>query len=484
MIRRTLNTTRAFYSLEFPKTITYMLQSTEYKVWPYIKWLWQAKDFSKIRNRRELDKTEVAQLILLTLDLGILLEIAAGIVLIILSFTGTVYFGWSYGLATILAFPVVWSHLICLPVFAAREVIIKPKEQKAVEASKRIFAKTKATKIAIAGSYGKTSIKEMLNTVLSEGKKVAATPANKNVAMSHYAFAKSLSGKEDIIIVEFGEGGPGDVARFSDTLKPDLAVITGIAPAHLDRYKTLDRAAEDIFSLSGFVVPLNKIYVNKESPEAAKRVKEGMATYDRDGALGWQVSDVKSDITGLKFKLTKGKESLNLSSDLVGRHQIGPIALTAAIAHNLGLTFEQIEEGVKKVKPYEHRMQPYTLNGAWVIDDTYNGNLEGIKAGTALLKELDAKRKTYVTPGLVDQGRETGKIHEDVGTLIADAAPDTVVLMENSVTKYIIKGLKEAGYKGQIDRRTDPLLFYTNIAGFLANGDLILMQNDWTDNYI
>jgi UDP-N-acetylmuramoyl-tripeptide--D-alanyl-D-alanine ligase len=274
--------------------------------------------------------------------LGIIIEIAAGIVLIVLSFSGTVYFGWSYGLATIIAFPVVWSHLICLPVFAAREVIIKPKEQKAVEASKQIFTKTKAIKIAVAGSYGKTSMKEMLNTVLSEGKKVAATPANKNVAISHYTFAKSLSGKEDILIVEFGEGGPGDVARFSDTLKPDLAVITGMAPAHLDRYRTLDRAAKDIFSLAGFV-PLNNIYVNKESPEAAKRLKEGMITYDREDTLGWQVSNVKNDITGLRFKLTKGKTTLNLSSSLIGRHQIGPVALTAAIAHNLGLTDNQIE---------------------------------------------------------------------------------------------------------------------------------------------
>jgi UDP-N-acetylmuramoyl-tripeptide--D-alanyl-D-alanine ligase len=483
MIKKILNTTRAFYSLEFPKTVTYMLQSTEYRVWPYLKWLWEAEDFSKIRNRRELDKTEVAKLILQTIYSGIIIEIAAGIVLIVLSFTGTIYFGWCYGLAVIIAFPVVWSHLICLPVFAARELIIKPKEQKEVLATKRIFAKTKAIKIAVAGSYGKTSMKELLNTVLSEGKKVAATPANKNVATSHYIFAKSLSGKEDIVIVEFGEGGPGDVARFSDTLKPDPAVITGIAPAHLDRYKTLDKAAEDIFSLSNFV-PLNKIYVNKESPEAAKRVKEGMVAYDREGALGWQVSNIRSDITGLKFKLSKGNKTFNLSSSLIGRHQIGPISLTAAMAYNLGLTNKQIEEGIRKVKPYEHRMQPYTINGAWIIDDTYNGNLEGIKAGTALLKELDAKRKIYVTPGLVDQGRETGKIHEEVGALIADAAPNTVVLMENSVTKYIVKGLKEAGYQGEIDRRTDPLLYYTNIASFLANGDLVIMQNDWTDNYI
>jgi UDP-N-acetylmuramyl pentapeptide synthase len=128
-------------------------------------------------------------------------------------------------------------------------------------------------------------------------------------------------------------------------------------------------------------------------------------------------------------------------------------------------------------------MQPYQLQGAWVIDDTYNGNLEGIRAGTVLLAELPAKRKIYVTPGLVDQGAEKERVHKEVGRLISEAQPDMVVLMRNSVTGYIEEGLKAGGYSGEVRIETQPLEFYTNLSHFVATGDVVVMQNDWTDNY-
>ena len=94
-------------------------------------------------------------------------------------------------------------------------------------------------------------MKELLNTVLSEGLKVRATPANKNVSISHARFAAKLTGDEDVLIIEYGEGAPGDVARFARLTHPTHAVITGLAAAHLDRYKTVKAAGEDIFAVAG-----------------------------------------------------------------------------------------------------------------------------------------------------------------------------------------------------------------------------------------
>jgi UDP-N-acetylmuramyl pentapeptide synthase len=149
----------------------------------------------------------------------------------------------------------------------------------------------------------------------------------------------------------------------------------------------------------------------------------------------------------------------------------------------LGLDEKQVKAGLAKTEPFEHRMQPRTLNGATIIDDTYNGNLQGVRVGTALLKELPARRKWYVTPGLVDQGSEANAIHRQMGELIADASPDIVVLMANSAQPHILEGLRLAGYGGEVRIEHNPLQFYTNLPHFIAAGDLVLMQNDWTDNY-
>jgi UDP-N-acetylmuramoyl-tripeptide--D-alanyl-D-alanine ligase len=472
----------SLYSWRLPTVLVYMLQNTEYHAGPYLKWFWQTTHFEKVMYRRTLQKTKAARLLLLAIRFGILVEVLAGLGLIYLWWMHGLLGGLTFGIALIVAYPIVWAHLAVIPLELGRLLIIKPRHAQAIRGSRATFASFKGVKIAVAGSYGKTSMKELLLTVLSEGKKVAATPANKNVSISHAVFARKLDGDEDVLVIEYGEGQPGDVARFTDITRPTHAIITGIAPAHLDRYKTLERAGRDIFSV-GKQVPAKQVYVNGDSPDALQFVEPGQQLYNEKNVLGWKISDIKVGLDGTKFTMQKSGKKLVLHSVLLGRHQVGPLALVAAIAHDLGLTDEQIKKGTSRTRPFEHRMEPYNLSGAWIIDDTYNGNIEGVRVGTQLLKELPAKRRIYITPGLVDQGHDTAKIHERMGELIAGAQPDKVVLMEHSVTPYIQKGLKQADYKGEVVLESDPLNFYLHLNLFIASGDVVMMQNDWPDNY-
>ncbi|HSX17551.1 MAG TPA: Mur ligase family protein [Patescibacteria group bacterium] len=459
-----------------------MLQNTEYHSGPYLQWFWRTTHFEQVMYRRNLDRTGAARLLLLALRIGMTLQLLAGAGLIYLWWQSSLVGGLAFGSALILSYPVVWAHLAVVPLELGRLFIVKPKQRRMVRASKGTFANFKGIKIAVAGSYGKTSMKELLLTVLSEGKKVAATPANKNVSISHAYFARKLQGDEDILIIEYGEGAPGDVARFAAITQPTHAIITGIAPAHLDRYKTLAAAAKDIFSVAD-IVPVEKVYINGESADALPFVQHGQQLYGEKNALGWKITGIRVNLDGTRFTMQRGSEKMALHSALVGRHQVGPLALAAALAHEFGLTKKQIKDGIGNTKPFEHRMQPYPLAGAWVIDDTYNGNIEGIRAGTQLLKDLPGKRKIYVTPGLVDQGKDSAAIHEEMGKMIAAAGPDIVVLIEHSVTPFIQKGLEAGGYKGEVLVESDPLNFYTNLNLFVATGDLVVMQNDWPDNY-
>jgi UDP-N-acetylmuramoyl-tripeptide--D-alanyl-D-alanine ligase len=466
----------------FPAVLIYMLQSTEYQVGPYLSWFWRTGDFAKVMKRRTLQKTRPARLLLLAVRLGMVLQISVGAFFIWLGLEREVAGAWQFGVAVLLSYPVVWAHLVTVPLILGRIFIAKPKERKLIEQSKRIFAKHPGAKIAVAGSYGKTTMKELLGTVLAEGKNVAITPANKNVASSHALFAQKLTGDEDVLVIEYGEGAPGDVSRFARTTKPTIGVITGIAPAHLDQYPSLQAAAEDIFSLADYLHDQN-VYVNAESEAAQDYIKDGHTRYSAEQVGEWRIARARVDFDGVRFDLKKGKQILHLHSGLLGRHQIGPLAAVAAIAHDLGLSKKQVEDGIAKTVPFEHRMQPRPLGGAWIIDDTYNGNIDGIKAGLMLLKELPAKRKIYVTPGLVDQGVETERVHRAMGGMIAHVNPDRVVLMDNSARPYIEAGLKEAGYDGELQIEDDPLGFYTGMEHYIAGGDLWLLQNDWTDNY-
>lgn len=472
----------SLYSYRYPAVIVYMLQSCEYRVLPYLKWLWRTRDFSTVRNRGNLKRTKYARLLLYILSAGIIIQIAIGLVLIILGIADHLAGYWAFGIAVIVAYPIVWPHLIVLPLELGRLYIVEPKQEGQVKQSAEIFATHQAVKIAVAGSYGKTTMKEVLRTVLSEGKHVAATEANHNVAIEHAKFAQRLRGDEEVLIIEYGEGAPGDVRKFSEHTHPTHGIITGLAPAHLDSYKTMEAAAADIFSLASYLKSKN-VYVNIDSEAAAPHIQESFVKYGEKGAGDWKATDVQVMNDGLSFKLKNGKKIIELKSALLGRHQVGTLSLAVLIGLELGLSEDQVRAGVAKTAPFEHRMQPYHLGGALIIDDTYNGNIDGIRAGTKLLSELSAKRKIYVTPGLVEQGGESETVHTVMGRLIAASQPDIVVLMSNSASEYIQNGLNEGVFKGELIVEENPLNFYHNLEHFVAAGDLVMMQNDWPDNY-
>lgn len=466
------------YTAAFGRTVIYMLQSSEYQIQKYIKWLWSVQDFKKVTYRKQLVRTKPSEMLLWAFYAGYVAAELIGLLIFLFHISNADLV--VSGLILMFIAPILIAHLITIPLLLGDLFIIRPAYGRKIKKTTKVFAQHPAVKIAVAGSYGKTTVKEILLTVLSEGKKVKATPANKNVGISHARFAEKLGGNEDILIIEYGEGKPGDVRRFAKRTHPTVGVITGLAPTHLDKYKTLKAAGKDIFSLADYLND-QAVYVNGDSVEAKDFIRKNHMVYGSQGIGGWKVDNVKVGLDGTHFTLGNQDIKLKLKTKLVGRHLIGPVVLAAYLAHVHNLTQKQIETGVSKIEPFEHRMRPYQLAGAWVIDDTYNGNIEGMKAGLALLKELSAKRKIYVTPGLVDQGGESAKIHMELGAAIKQADPDKVVLMKHSVTEDIIKGL--SGYKGQLIIEEDPLNFYMNLDKFVAAGDLVLMQNDWPDNY-
>lgn len=471
----------SLYRPSYVTVLVYMLQGSEYRMRDYLRWYWRTLDFSRVMYRRNLASTKAARLLQIALGVGMAIEVVMGLIFVAAALFGDYDSGLWFGLALLIGYPIVWAHLVVVPLLLGRIFIVWPRDYRTIKKAQQIFADHSAVKIAVAGSYGKTSMKEILLSVLSEGKKTAATPANKNVRSSHALFASKLKGDEEVLIVEYGEGAPGDIKRFVKLSQPNMGVITGLAPAHLDRYKSLDNAATDILYLASYLKK-KPLYVNGESAALRPYVTKKMTSYTSKGIAGWKAKDVKIKPDGLSFRLQKGKITLNLKSGLIGKHQLGPLSVAVAIANEIGLSPKQIETGVAKTKAFEHRMQPRKLHGAWIIDDTYNGNIEGIQAGLAFLKAVDAKRKIYVTPGLVDQGREKAAVHRGLGRAVVDAQPDILVLMHNSTTEYILEGLGNK-FRGELFIQHDPLEFYNNLDVFVAAGDVVLMQNDWTDNY-
>lgn len=460
-----------------------MLQQVEYDPRKFLNWIERLikdnKSVQSVMTRKKLVKTPKAYA-LLVFSYSLIAVNIFGYIFMFRSDPIVLFLG-NFLLVMLIA-PFVVQLSLSIITFIAYRIIILPQKKRLIAESKKIFAQHKAVKIAVIGSYGKTTMKELLKTIIGQAKDVAATPGNMNVAVSHARFAKKLTGKEDVLVVEFGEGEPGDVMSMSKTLKPDYAVITGLAPNHLDHYSDLETVASDLLSVYD-VVKKDHVYVTNESMMLKAFLPKDVTHFSATSVMGWKISNVLVSVVQTTFTMTKGKKKLSIQTGLLGRHQIAPIAFGAAIADKLGLSTREIEQGCMEVLPFEHRMQPRHIHGAWLIDDTYNGNLEGLQAGLKLLHELDMKRKWYVTPGLVDQGSETERVHKELGKSIAESHADIVVLMDNSVRPIIEESMKENGFAGELRIESNPLQFYRGIEHIVAAGDLVVMQNDWTDNY-
>ncbi|MCL2280391.1 UDP-N-acetylmuramoyl-tripeptide--D-alanyl-D-alanine ligase [Candidatus Saccharibacteria bacterium] len=459
----------------YERVLLYMLQQTEYDVGEYFRWLRRVKDFRIVTKRQQLVPTRKVKLLFLALAFFVILYIGAVFWLVL-----TINTIWIYlvGFVLVMLLPIVAQYEIVLPLVFGKYLIQKPMEKKILDQMEKKLREHPATKIAIVGSYGKTTAKEILSTVLGAGKKTAATPGNINQPLGIAKFVDRLDGDEDILIIEMGEYRPGDIAKMCQLVGPDIGFITGVSEAHLVNFGTLENIVATLFELREYL-DKKPLYLNGDNEILRKKDDASSILYSCEGLEKHPVKNIEIEPLQTKFTFDGQK----ITSGLIGRHNIGIVAAAISLAKKFGIAEREIAVGLKNLKPFDHRMSPWILNGAVIIDDTYNGNLRGVMAGVELARELDGfKRKIYITPGLVEQGDQTAEIHVEIGRALADIF-DHIVLMCNSVTEHILAGLEKNKFRGEITIIDDPLNFYQNLGAFVAAGDLVLMQNDWTDNY-
>lgn len=467
------------YRPRYVRSLVYMLQASEYNVRDYLAWVHRTNDFAHVEKRKQLEKTPKA-LTLLTLTWLMFVAWVVGV----MSFVGSTGSGLSLvvGALVVLVSPLLLPYAILIPLFAVH-LAQRPVETYVVARARSRLRRHKGLKIAIAGSYGKTSMREILKTILSESKKVAAPGGSYNTPLGIAKFVSTLKGDEEVLIFELGEYYPGDVRTLCELVRPDIGIITGVNEAHLEKFETLEKTAATIFELSDWLGD-KPLYVNAENVAARAKARTRGISYSREGVGEWRVESPLTNLTGTSFILRKGSDIVHASSKLLGLHMVGPLAVAADIAVCAGLTPAHIERGIARTKPFAHRLEPHMdAAGVVTIDDSYNGNPDGVTAIIEFLAGLTGRRRWYVTPGLVEMGARTEAVHRDIGKQLAAAHIEKVVLIRDSVTPYIEQGLKDAGYAGDVIRYDDMPACLEAISRSTVSGDVVLIQNDWPDQY-
>jgi len=322
--------------------------------------------------------------------------------------------------------------------------------------------------IAITGSFGKTTMKECLASVLSVKYKILKTPENINTPVGiSRLIMKSLSQDTEIFIVEMGANHKHDIRELCKLTQPDISILTGINEAHLETFKTIENTIETKFEIVKFA-KVGAIAVLNADNDLVKK------NFERFSA-------------GKKIKWYKDQGSLpfNITPSILGGFVSGVFDACVIVAKELGMQDADIKQGLEDIKPVEHRLQLIkNNNGVTVIDDSYNGNPAGVAEAIRVLKKYPGTRKVFITPGLVEMGSENESVHRKIGEQLAGNA-DLVILIRNSATPFISEGLLAKGFSSsQILWFESAIEAHASLSSVLKSGDVVLFQNDWPDNYV
>jgi UDP-N-acetylmuramoyl-tripeptide--D-alanyl-D-alanine ligase len=345
-------------------------------------------------------------------------------------------------------------------------------------------------RVGVTGSYGKTSAKVILATILSEKYKTYATPHSYNTPMGvTRAIREQLDGSYEAFIAEMGARQAGDIAEMCRLVEPRYGLLTSVGPQHLETFKTIENVAKTKYELIEALPADGMAFFPSDNEiclDLYRRTDKPKALFGLDGhgeALYMTAGAIASGPEGSAFTLTgPDGESAHCAAKLLGRHNVQNILGAAAAAHAMGLTMEEIARGIGKLEPVEHRLQLVpTGNGVTVIDDAFNSNPAGGRAAMEVLKSFPG-RKIVVTPGLVELGDAEEAENEAFGRAMAGAADIAILVARNS--EAMKKGLLEEGFDEGSVFVTGKLSEATEVLGKLTRvGDVVLFENDLPDHY-
>lgn len=278
--------------------------------------------------------------------------------------------------------------------------------------------------IAVTGSNGKTTVKEMLAAILSRKGRVLATQGNYNNEIGVPLTLCELAPEHEYAVVEMGANHQGEITYLASLACPDVGVVTQCAPAHLEGFGSVENVARTKGELFAELPQNGTAVINRDDPYAPlwseiagtrNSVGFGLET-EADVGCKWH-----PDGNGSRIELNTPAGHLSLRLPLPGRHNVMNALAATAASLAIGIELEEIGSGLEGMTPVKGRLRPLkTPGGAMILDDSYNANPGSLAAGLAVLCEQPGSH--WLALGeMAELGEEAADYHRQAGTLARKA---------------------------------------------------------------
>ena len=448
------------YAPDYPVVLVAALSAYNYSGWAFLRWFWRSDPALKPNGPTVTDR-----LLSILLAIGMLSEVGLGTLLVYFGVRYRLPGGWEFGLALIVAYPLVWAHVLALTIMASNITRFKATAKTLLclilEAQVRSLRKKyDFTVVAVAGSVGKTSTKLAIAKVLAANKRVAYQEGNFNDRLtvplvvfgvdrprSLYnlsGWAKVMLHNQrviqkgypyDIAVVELGTDGPGQIAEFA-YLHPDLAVVTAVAPEHMAFFSSLDAVAQEELQVADFSEQL--LYNQDDISPRYLRGRGGL-TYGLGQAADYRATyKPGAKLAGEQVTFNIRGQAYKAHTAYLGDQGAKVVLAALAVAAILGMDMGQAIAATEKLQPFAGRMQLLLgKHGTTIIDDTYNASPLAVKAALDVLYRASATKRIAILGSMNELGAESQAAHVEVGAYCDPKKLDIVVTIGKDANTYL-----------------------------------------------
>jgi len=340
-----------------------------------------------------------------------------------------------------------------------------------VKAQKKIEGMKELVVVGITASYGKTSIKNYVEHLLKVKYKTYATPRSVNTLGGVMKDVNDdLPADTEVYVVEMGARGEGDIAEITTFVNPQYVVVGKIGPAHIEYFRTMENIRNTKMEILQ-TGRLKEAWIHESArvkPEANVHTfgsKENMDIRTKEAAPEFVIEEVEATLESTSFTLG----GIRYSASILGAFNAMNLAAAVLVAKELGLSDAQIQKGLSTLKAVDHRLQRIDAGGKVILDDSFNGNIDGMMASFDLATTYEG-RKVVITPGLVE-------VDDELNIQVAQRANEVfdLVVVTGDLNYAIFRDYVEAeklvklATKGEMEAM---LVEQTRA------GDLILFAND------
>ena len=285
--------------------------------------------------------------------------------------------------------------------------------------------------IAVTGSVGKTTLKDMIFCLVKDDLNTVATQENLNNQIGVPKTILGMPEDTEVLVLEMGMGGPGEIRRLAEIARPNTAAITNIGISHRECFDSDDGIMFEKLAIASQMKSGDRLVIDRENHEALTR--HARADSDEKGYNLIEVSSkatdkapcmadfcygpvyFDSDALATSFEIESGDTAERFLVPVPGDYVAASSALACAAVAKLGVDLGTAVNGLKSLARTPHRLQPIKKDGILVIDDTYNASPDSMKSGLAFLKSVSASRRIAVLADMNELGPESDALHREIG---------------------------------------------------------------------